>query len=378
MNSARPSCHVCGSSSAVEIATLAHGVTSDCKPSPFPVELFECPDCGVVQTAVSSAWRLRTAAIYDAYECYAAAGGLEQKVTSTEGLKSRSIVLLDWLAATGVVPERGDLLEIGCGLGGFLRAFSGKFPFWRLDAVEWDARALGALEKIPGFRSLHTGGWESVSGRFGFFTMVHALEHFENPVRVLSSLRAKANPGALLLVQVMSWIENPFDLAVADHATHFSPQTLESVARAAGWEPVYPVATPVAKELTLLARAAGSAPLAREITPGVLMSRLDWLASLASCVRPLADSSPRFGLFGTALAATWLAESAGEKLAFFVDGDPARIGRIHLGKPILAPEAVPAEADVFIGMAPSVSAKLAGKYRNLPARFHAAPPLPSP
>jgi len=378
MNSRLPLCHVCGCSKPVEIETLAHGVTSDCKPSPSAVELFECPDCGVVQIPIDAAWRRRIAGIYDAYECYAPSGGLEQKVASSHGLESRSEVLLDWLAATGAVPEHGDLLEVGCGLGGFLHAFAGKFPFWRSEALEWDARSLADLEKIPGFRTLHIGGVESVPGPFGFFAMVHALEHFENPVRLLASLRAKANPGGLLLVQVMDWMENPIDLAVADHATHFTPHTLESIARAAGWEPVCPVAKPVAKELTLLARASAATPLSRETPPGVLKSRLDWLAGLEARARSLSGSSPRFGLFGTALAATWLAESAGEKLSFFVDGDPDRIGRTHLGKPILAPEAVPAGADVFIGMAPSVSAKLAEKYRHLAARFHAAPPLPGP
>jgi len=378
MNLRHPLCHVCGCSNPAEVEALAHGVTSDCKPSPFAVELFECPDCGVVQIPIDAAWRRRISGIYDAYECYAPSGGLEQKVASAHGLESRSQVLLDWLAATGAVPERGDLLEVGCGLGGFLHAFARKFPFWRSEALEWDARSAADLEKIPGFCTLHTGGVGSVPGPFGFFAMVHALEHFENPVSLLASLRTKANPGALLLVQVMDWMENPIDLAVADHATHFTPHTLESIARAAGWEPVCPAAKPVAKELTLLARASAATPLSRETLPGILKSRLHWLAGLEARARSLAGSSSCFGLFGTALAATWLAESAGEKLAFFVDGDPDRIGRTHLGKPILAPEAVPAGADVFIGMAPSVSAKLAEKYRHLAAIFHAAPPLPKP
>jgi len=173
----------------------------------------------VVQSLIDTAWQHRIAAINDAYESYAASGGLEQKVASAQGLESRSQVLLDWLAATETVPERGNLLEIGCGLGGFLRTFSGRFPSWNFDAVEWDWRFLGELKKIQGFRSLHTDGLESVSKPFGFFAMVHALEHFENPIRLLSSLRAKANPGALLLVQVMDWIENPFDLVVADCGT---------------------------------------------------------------------------------------------------------------------------------------------------------------
>jgi hypothetical protein len=156
-------------------------VTSDCKPWPFPVEVFDCAVCGTVQRLVDADWRRRVAGIYDSYESYAPAGGREQKVGSARGLESRSQVLIEWLASTGAVSDRGDLLEIGCGRGGFLRSFTDVFPAWRIEALEWDVRSLAELESVPGFRALHTGGVESVPGPFGFFAMVHALEHFENP-----------------------------------------------------------------------------------------------------------------------------------------------------------------------------------------------------
>jgi hypothetical protein len=181
MNSRRPVCHICGGSEPAKILSLGHGVTSDCKPWPFPVEVFDCAVCGTVQHLVDADWRRRVAGIYDSYESYAPAGGREQKVGSARGLESRSQVLIEWLASTGAVSDRGDLLEIGCGRGGFLRSFTDVFPAWRIEALEWDVRSLAELESVPGFRALHTGGVESVPGPFGFFAMVHALEHFENP-----------------------------------------------------------------------------------------------------------------------------------------------------------------------------------------------------
>jgi hypothetical protein len=60
---------------------------------------------------------------------------------------------------------------------------------------------------------------------------------------------------------------------------------------------------------------------------------------------------------------------------FFVDEDPSRIGAKHLGIPILSPGEVAEGSDVFVGMAPAVSKRLAGKYSGAPARFHAVKPL---
>ena len=45
-------------------------------------------------------------------------------------------------------------------------------------------------------------------------------------------------------MQVLDWMENPIHLAVAEHAMHFTPHALESIARASGGEPVVPLATP--------------------------------------------------------------------------------------------------------------------------------------
>jgi len=42
MNSRRPVCHICGGSEPAKILSLGHGVTSDCTPWPFPVEVFDC------------------------------------------------------------------------------------------------------------------------------------------------------------------------------------------------------------------------------------------------------------------------------------------------------------------------------------------------
>jgi SAM-dependent methyltransferase len=372
-------CHICGVSTRGEIFTLAHGVSSDCKPSSEPVLLFECESCGTAQSLVDDGWHRRAAAIYDSYESYAPAGGEEQKVPVDAGFQSRSRALLHWLAGQGsFVPERGRLLEIGCGRGAFLRMFAEFFPRWEFEGIERDCRSLESLERVPGFQKLHTGPPENIQGQFGFFAMVHALEHFENPVRLLSLLRSKATPGALLLAQVPDVFENPFALAIADHATHFGAESLERVSRAAGWEPVCRIEGVVPKELTLLARAAEPRQWTESRLHGSLRSRIEWLAEVGKSVRDLSESSTNFGLFGTAVAATWLAPFAGKHLRFFVDEDIHRIGRMHLGIPILAPQDAPADSDVFLGMAPAVASRLAAKFRHLPARHHAPAPLPKP
>ena len=67
-------------------------------------------------------------------------------------------------------------------------------------------------------------------------------------------------------------------------------------------------------------------------------------------------STGRIGLFGTSIAGTWLASEAGERVGFFVDEDPARTGRMYLGRPVHAPADVPPGSRVFVGLPPAVAA----------------------
>jgi 2-polyprenyl-3-methyl-5-hydroxy-6-metoxy-1,4-benzoquinol methylase len=378
----RVRCHVCGSVHEVDVFSLSAGVTSDCQSWREEVRMFRCEHCGAVQAPVDDKWRRQVERIYRAYDTYAAAGGEEQKVISSGSAApdSRSRVLVEWLRSLQFLPARGELLDVGCGRGSFLEAFGASYPSWGLHGTEFDDKNVAVLAAIPGFKGLQTGRFDEIEGNYGLISMLHVLEHLENPVQCLAVLHERAADNALLLVQVPDWSSNPFALAIADHATHFTPEILSNVARAAGWEAVAPVTQVVPKELTLLARASAPAEQRVFATPAasgsLLTSRLAWLEGVRKQAVATASRSKAFGIFGTAVAGTWLAGACHGRTEFFVDEDANRIGSTHLGLPIISPAEVPRGADVFVGLAPVVAERLAEKYAGGPAHLHGVPPLP--
>ncbi len=344
--------------------------------------MFRCPHCGAVQAPVDDEWRLQVERIYRAYDTYAAAGGKEQKVMSSGGAApdSRSRVMVKWLRSLQLLPDQGELLDVGCGRGSFLEAFGVSHPSWGLHGTEFDDKNIAVLAAIPGFKELQTGRFDEIEGNYDLISMLHVLEHIEDPVQCLAVLRERVGDNALLLVQVPDWSSNPFALAIADHATHFTPEILSNVARAAGWDPVAPVTHVVPKELTLLARASAPAGQSVFASPSesvlLLNSRLAWLQNVRKQAVDTASQSKAFGIFGTAVAGTWLAGACNGRTEFFVDEDTNRIRSTHLGLPIVSPADVPRGADVFVGLAPVVAERLAKKYAGGPVRFHGVPPLP--
>lgn len=379
-------CHLCGHAHVEplpEYATLRR-VTSDCKPWVAGGWLGVCRACGGVQKRMDAAWRAEIERVYRDYTIYHQGGGAEQPVFSaaTGQGKARSERIVERLVQSDLMREHGRLLDVGCGNGALLRACSRLLPGWALAGTEINDKYKAEVEGIPGVSVMQVGGAADVPGEFDFVTLVHVLEHVPQPAGFLASLRAKMACGGHLMVEVPHYVDNPFDLLIVDHSTHFSAEVLRGVVQRGGYAPRVLATDWVAKELTLVAAPAAANAVAgagEELFPRVfndLRKRVGWLAGIAQQARALA-AGRRFGIFGTSIAAMWLFGELDGRVDFFVDEDPTRVGRECFGKPVLSPQQAPAGSRVWMALptriAEQVKARLAPQCSNL--EFHVPPEL---
>ena len=374
-------CLMCGNGrlEALEAFGRLTRVTSDCRPWPAGGRLAVCLACGAVQKCPDPVWRDECRSIYRDYAVYALAGGAEQRVFDQTGsaAASRSDAILEHLSGTVSLPAVGRLLDIGCGNGAFLSAFSRRYPGWSLHGAELDARHRATLERIPGFHSLHLGDIATIGQRFDTVVLIHALEHMDDPVGFLGCIRRDLlMPDGLLVIEVPDYSTNPFDLLIADHLLHFSASVLGAALGAAGLAPVALTNQWIPKELTVIARAGSEPPPPPPPEPARAQKQVNdhllWLADFARYTMDLAASTP-IGVFGTAIAGSWLAGVLGERAAFFVDEDPARAGRCYLGRPVFGTAQVPDPATVMVALAPALAARVAARLTTGGRRYHAAP-----
>lgn len=357
-------CHVCAAPNIHEVAgyEALWRVTSDCKPWPKGGRLCVCSACGCVQKALDEAWFCETKKIYDAYSIYYQSDGVEQAVfDNVSGQPSlRSERLVEGLRYRVALPEKGRLLDVGCGNGAFLRVFGERAPLWSASGTELSDKYRTAVEAIEGVEALYTCAPAEVPGSFDLISIIHALEHIPGPRAFLASMWDKLNDDGLLLVEIPDCGQTCFDLLVADHCTHFTAATATAVLKSAGYEVISLATDLVPKELTIIARKTAdrensctqvSASCSSDSTVGSVR----WLQSVVESARSVSTMGA-FGLFGTAIGATWLFGELGESVSFFVDEDPHRIGKTHMGLPIYRPSEVPADSHVFIAL-PSSQAK---------------------
>jgi len=126
------------------------------------------------------------------------------------------------------------ILEIGCGTGHNLEMLS---RFGQLDAVELDdaARALASerlgrpvgnapLPELPGVED----------GRYDLIALLDVLEHIEDDLAALASIRRKLAPGGhiLLTVPANRWMWSAHDVAHHHHRRYARSQLRDVIARA--------------------------------------------------------------------------------------------------------------------------------------------------
>ena len=366
-------CQICGVYTLREVKnfSLLPRITSDCHSFEAGGKLFVCISCGGVQKLPDVHWLQEIERIYSSYATYYQSGGDEQivfdRVTGTP--RRRSDVILEHLVAKKQLGTRGRALDVGCGNGATLCAMSRALSEWSFSGHEIGNGALPRLLCLPRFEKLYTGTLGTINERFDLVTLIHALEHFPSPADALTQLLPVIGNGKIF-VEVSNIEENPFDILIADHLMHFSPGTLSSLLKRIGLMPTLVATDWVPKEISLLARRKEngkkkvlSGSLLGTNMPDKVFARMsayvDWLRATIDQVNKLVQKGRSFGIFGTSIAATWLAGNLSSSIDFFVDEDPSRIGRKHLGKPILSTSQVPQSARVYFALVPELAETIA-------------------
>lgn len=375
-------CHICAALSVdlVPGYDVFRRVTSDCKPWLPGGQIGVCRACGCVQKVIDRTWQLEASQIYSTYSIYHQGQGAEQAVFAQDsGLSSaRSVRLVEQLQAYVQLSGTGRLLDIGCGNGALLRTFSRLAPQWSLIGTELDDKYRPVVESIDR-AEMYTCDPDQIPGSFSLITMIHLLEHIPTPRDLLLRLWNKLDDNGLLVVEVPGYAQNPFDLLIADHCTHFTTTTVTELVENAGYEAISVATDWIPKELTVIAHKCQTQQRRQRAAlpdDGIeaVAGCLRWLESVVTASRKISRLGD-FGVFGTSIAATWLYGELQHSISFFVDEDPHRVGRVHMGRPVFHPDEAPSGSHVFVALPPPLADVVSHRIARPGIQYHLPPPV---
>ena len=194
---------------------------------PGTAEFSICPNCLTVQKAATPAWHAMAERIYGGYDINHQSHGAEPRIfDSAKGSGPRSAILLRNFLDAVSLPEKGRLLDFGCANGNLLRNFHRLRPSWSLSGSELTDTWRETILALPAVEAFYSGPDPAYAGSFDVISLSHVLEHIPDPVPFLKNIaRYLAGRGRILLA-VPDLRQNPIDLIIADHCSHFDRNSL--------------------------------------------------------------------------------------------------------------------------------------------------------
>lgn len=260
------------------------------------------------------------------------------------------------------------LVDWGCAKGATFRRLATLRPDLDLFLFDVSEQYLPFWDRFtqPSHRATHVppAAWAEA---FDVVTSFFSLEHVAAPRETIAAMARVLSPGGRLYLMVPDLRRNGGDFVVVDHVNHFTPPSLDRLIADAGLRLCD--LDDGAHEGAFIAvaekPAAGIGARAREAVPPPP-------AELEAAVRDLAAYWQGFGdrvrahemggaaggraaIYGSGFYGTFIASCLRDldRIALFVDQNPYRQRQTLVGKPIVAPEALPPDiSNLYVGLNP--------------------------
>ena len=364
-------CILCGERThQFDLYNKLKNVTSDCKPYPSVTSLHCCEICGHIQKKIDDKFRKHVAQIYKDYEVFKASNGVEQVVFSGSVKGSRSQLLARWLGEKINLNAAHSMLDYGCGDGSALCSFGEVFPEAQLFGYEIEDIKRPKLKSLSNFQKLIVGDKFEPSQRFDFISMIHCLEHLDDPIRVLKNIHNHITNEGYIFIEVPDVKISNYDILIADHISHFSLDLLSEVLTLSGFQIIEASTNVLVKEITILAKktAFGIGEVnankyrVREHKSHVNQLISSHIETVAKS-KYLLDSHRDLGIFGSSTSAMWLWGELGCQVEVFVDEDQSKYHQ-NANFKVVSPEMVEDGFTIIIPLALNLATAISAKYSS--------------
>ncbi len=162
-------------------------------------------------------------------------------------------IIIKEFKSRNYIKSNYSILDVGCGEGWALSFFKGKnwditgLDYSNYGCAKFNSDCIDNLIVGDIYESL-----ESIKNKkrtYDVIWLTNVLEHVLNPIELLNEFKQLINPQGILLIQVpndfsnlqlhlleKNIIDNPFWIAIPDHISYFTKDSLHAIANHCGWQ----------------------------------------------------------------------------------------------------------------------------------------------
>jgi hypothetical protein len=241
------------------------------------------------------------------------------------------------------------LLDWGCGDQHLLRKIKEENGDGNLKLFGYDKYTKPANESQPGHISF-IGEERDIKSKklnFDYVSIIHTLELITNLQSEISLILEVMKEDGKIFIQVPNLATSPFDLYVADHVSHFTPESLSNLLYSSGLEVLKVESRISQKEISVVAKRSSDVILKNPKSDGADVNNLQVKSRVFRefWERKLKGLYDKKGLaiYGIGVAGAWLhrlSRDLGIHIDFFIDDNEQTLSFVFNDTPIISFEAL--------------------------------------
>lgn len=332
---------ICGNT-LTPVVEISHLVFSNLEPFDGNTQILYC-QCGLISKALTPSYLQKLKISYENYL------SKNENISSKKsfpalayGSKHNAICDL----ALSIVRQKGytRILDYGCGDGSLLRRFRSLFKSNTTQLFAYDAYTHPQFEPELKIGVL-VNTLEAPRNDFDLVTLIHTIEHCENPIKVINEISGLLSINGTLLIQCPLWTSNYFDLYIADHLFHFTEDSISQLLESNGFTVISLNTDLVEKEITVIAcrklsdQNHSNTELLPIVNRQLLVGSAQMMNRWLDCINRalVMNSNYQLGIYGLGIAGAVLYDICIEfklDLLGFLDDDMQRCDFVFRGHEI--------------------------------------------
>ena len=324
-----------------------------------PAHLGACSECLAVFRSAAPRRLAAIDALYRSDE-YVRSVNLQHLVSVEEYAEPVPYQVLQANRLAPLLPTKPEILDIGCLDGALLREFARHLDGALLCGYDVSDLVRPLFPEGENFH-LFTENLERIPGSFDLVVLSHSVQYIRDASGLMAQLRRLLKPGGMVFLQTPNFATKPASLLMGDQHYFYTPAVLASTLHHNGFafeeveSPWFP------RDVLGLARIPPQLPPVWSRREPTIVECLDYLESMARSLRDLTGND--LAVLGTTIEAAFAASILEERIARFVDENPAKVGTPFHGRSVVHPTDL-ADGDVVVIPYGTTANAIATKFRS--------------
>ena len=321
-------CLICNNDRSIPIEPSFNFVSSDIRKVKYHSNFFICEVCGCVQKKIDPSYLKNISKIYKDYVGFSKFNEIDQKKILNGCNSNRCEVLFKNFLNK---KRYNNVLDYGSSNGAMLLPFikSNK----KLHATDLKCNLNNKILNAKNFIKFYPiKKFINSKKKYDLITMIHVLEHLQEPKKILINLEKKISKNGIIFVQIPNFLLNPYDLSVYDHTIHFDKSSITKLAEVSNLKIIKIDEKLMNGEFSIILKKTNKTIKSKKMKL-LILKKINIFKNLKKIVLKL-NKIKNLSILGTSIASLFVAHNYKNNIENFYDEDKSKIGKYYEGKKI--------------------------------------------